>query len=143
MRKKIKVIGGLSRKAKINIFVAIFLVFIVITIFFSVNQIISIIEKREKIVELEEKLSWIRNNNIEILALEKSLYNDDTIEMEARKQFNMAYGSETNLFVVIEDEEEINQINLNGSNGSKKDVYSNTNLWENIKIFYNKEINNN
>ena len=117
--------------------------FIVITIFFSVNQIISIIEKREKIVELEEKLSWIRNNNIEILALEKSLYNDDTIEMEARKQFNMAYGSETNLFVVIEDEEEINQINLNGSNGSKKDVYSNTNLWENIKIFYNKEINNN
>jgi len=143
MRKNIKVIGGLSRKAKINIFVAIFLVFIVITIFFSVNQIISIIEKREKIVELEEKLSWIRNNNIEILALEKSLYNDDTIEMEARKQFNMAYGSETNLFVVIEDEEEINQINLNGSNGSKKDVYSNTNLWENIKIFYNKEINNN
>jgi len=143
MRKKIKVIGGLSRKAKINIFVAIFLVFIVITIFFSVNQIISIIEKREKIVELEEKLSWIRNNNIEILALEKSLYRDDTIEMEARKQFNMAYGSETNLFVVIEDEEEINQINLNGSNGSKKDVYSNTNLWENIKIFYNKEINNN
>ena len=143
MRKKIKVIGGLSRKAKINIFVAIFLVFIVITIFFSVNQIISIIEKREKIVELEEKLSWIRNNNIEILALEKSLYNNDTIEMEARKQFNMAYGSETNLFVVIEDEEEINQINLNGSNGSKKDVYSNTNLWENIKIFYNKEINNN
>jgi len=143
MRKNIKVIGGLSRKAKINIFVAIFLVFIVITIFFSVNQIISIIEKREKIVELEEKLSWIRNNNIEILALEKSLYNNDTIEMEARKQFNMAYGSETNLFVVIEDEEEINQINLNGSNGSKKDVYSNTNLWENIKIFYNKEINNN
>ena len=143
MRKKIKVIGELSRKAKINIFVAIFLVFIVITIFFSVNQIISIIEKREKLVELEEKLSWVRNNNIEILALEKSLYNDDTIEMEARKQFNMAYGSETNLFVVIEDEEEINQINLNGSNGLKKDVYSNTNLWENIKIFYNKEINNN
>ena len=74
MRKKIKVIGGLSRKAKINIFIAVFLVFIVAAIFFSVNQIISIIEKREKIVELEEKLSWIRNNNIEILALEKSLY---------------------------------------------------------------------
>jgi cell division protein FtsB len=143
MRKKIKVIDGLSRKAKINIFIAVFLVFIVAVIFFSVNQIISIIEKREKIVELEEKLSWIRNNNIEILALEKSLYHDDTIEMEARKQFNMAYGSETNLFVVIEDEEEINQTNLNNSNGLKKGVYSNTNLWENIKIFYNKEINNN
>lgn len=130
MDKKDVNYSGLSRKAKLNIFVAIFLVFIILTILSSINPIMEIVEKRKKIEELEDKLNWIRNNNIELLALEKSLYHKEAIEIEARKQFNMTKDSEENYFVVVNEKEA----------GKNKNVYSNTNLWENIKIFYNREI---
>ena len=141
MKKNIKIIGGLSRKAKINIIIAFFFFFIIIAVFTSINQIKDVVEKREKIVELEEKLNWNRNNNIELLAQEKSLYQDETIEMEAREQFNMTSGDETNITVIVE-EDNGTEIDLNSDgNNSLDENYTDTDLWGNIKIFYNKEIN--
>ncbi len=141
MDDNIKIVSRFSRKAKINISIAIFLIFIVIIILTSINQIKNIVEKREKIVELEEKLNWYRNENINLLALEKSLYGEEAIELEARKQFNMTAGDETNFSVVLKDDR--TEQDFEKSNGSVSDdnVYSNTDLWENIKIFYNEEIN--
>lgn len=141
MDDNIKIVSRFSRKAKINISIAIFLIFIVIIVLTSINQIKSIVEKREKIVELEEKLNWYRNENINLLALEKSLYGEEAIELEARKQFNMTAGDETNFSVVLKDDRP--EQDFENSNGSVSDdnVYSNTDLWENIKIFYNEEIN--
>ena len=142
MEKNIKVVSGLSRRAKINIFIGIFLIFVISTVLLSIKQIVNVIEKREKIIELEEKLNWIRNNNIELLAREKSLYQDDTVELEARKQFNMTGSdeSEKNFSVIISDEEDIGQEEVGTKTELNDDIYSNTNLWVNIKIFYNKEI---
>ncbi|GAI92529.1 unnamed protein product, partial [marine sediment metagenome] len=77
MDDNIKIVSRFSRKAKINISIAIFLIFIVIIILTSINQVKNIVEKREKIVELEEKLNWYRNENINLLALEKGLYGEE------------------------------------------------------------------
>ncbi len=136
MENKFKVIGGLSRKAKINIAIAITLLFIIITVFASIGQVKKIIEKREGITELEERLSYYRNENIELLALEKSLYNDEGIELEARKQFNMTKGDEKNISVILKNDQD---------GASQEDIYNeesygNNDLWGNIKIFYNEEI---
>jgi cell division protein FtsB len=140
MEKNIKVVGGLSRKAKINIFVAIFILFILIAIFSSINQISSIIKKQENLIDLEGELNYSRNNNIKLFAEEKSLYNDQVIEQEARNQFNMTKGSETNFFVQIGNENAVVQ-SENGNNANvSSEIYSNSNLWENIKIFYDKEL---
>ena len=140
MEKNIKVVGGLSRKAKINIFIAIFILFILVAIFSSINQISSIVKKQEKLIELEEELNYSRNNNIKFLAEEKSLYKDEVIEQEAREQFNMTKGSETNFFVQIENEN-VSVQSENGNNAKvSSEIYSNSNLWENIKIFYDKEL---
>lgn len=143
MDDNIKIVSRFSRKAKINISIAIFLIFIVIIILTSINQLKNIVEKREKIVELEEKLNWYRNENINLLALEKSLYGEEAIELEARKQFSMTAGDETNFSVVLKDDRP--EQDFENSNGSVSDdnVYSNTDLWENIKIFYNEEIKSN
>lgn len=143
MNDDIKIVSRLSRKAKINIIVTIVLLFIVITILASINQIKAIVEKREEIIELKEKLSWSRNENIELLALVKSLYGKEAIELEAREQFNMTTGDETNLAVIINEDENGQSSDSNDSLMSGQDVYSNSNLWENIKIFYNTEIKNN
>jgi len=132
MSKKIKVVSTLSRKVKINILAVMFLVFVVVTVFLSINQISGLIEQREKIVELEERLSWLRNENIRLLAEEKSLYGEQGIEREARSQFNMTKNNEHNYFLVTEDVTE--------DNPKQETVYSNSNLWENIKIFYRQEI---
>jgi len=145
MEKNIKVIGGLSRKAKINIFIAIFIIFILLSVFSSLNQISNIIKKREKLIELEEKLNSTRNNNIKFLAEEKSLYQDEAIELEARKQFNMTKGFETNYFVQIEGEKiEGDDISVNYNSSQSQsllgNVYSDSNLWGNIAILYNREI---
>ena len=136
MEKNIKVIGGLSRKAKINIFIAVFIVFILLSVFSSLNQISNIIKKRENLIVLEEKLNSSRNNNIKLLAEEKSLYQDEAIELEARKQFNMTKGFETNYFVQIEEE----QIKEDQPQNLLGNVYSDSNLWGNIAILYNREI---
>jgi len=136
MENKFKVIGGLSRKVKFNIAIAVTLLFIIITVFASIDQVKQIIEKREGITELEEKLSYYRNENIELLALEKSLYNEEGIELEARKQFNMTKDDEKNISVILINDQ---------ANDSREDIYNeepygNNDLWGNIKIFYNEEI---
>ena len=136
MENKFKVIGGLSRKAKFNIAIAVTLLFMIITVFASIGQVKQIIEKREGITELEEKLSYYRNENIELLALEKSLYNEEGIELEARKQFNMTSGDEKNISVIlINDQTDTPQEDI-----YNEESYGNNDLWGNIKIFYNEEI---
>ncbi|MBM3707793.1 MAG: hypothetical protein FJW61_01845 [Actinobacteria bacterium] len=150
MDKDLKVIGGLSRKTKINIFIAVFLVFILISILSSINQISSIIKKREKVLELEEKLNWERSNSIKLLAEEKSLYSEEAIENEARKQFNMVKGGETNYFVEIVDDESLTY-DFDSEKSQEEDaeyqvfnfdnkVYKESDLWGNLKIFYSSEI---
>ena len=136
MENKFKVIGGLSRKAKFNIAIAVTLLFIIITVFASIDQVKRLIEKREGITELEEKLSYHRSENIELLALEKSLYNEEGIELEARKQFNMTKGDEKNISVILKDDQTGTQQEHIDDDRS----YGNNDLWGNIKIFYNKEI---
>lgn len=136
MENKFKVIGGLSRKAKFNIAIAVALLFIIITVFASIDQVKHIIEKREGITELEEKLSYYRSENIELLALEKSLYNEEGIELEARKQFNMTKGDEKNISVILKDD----QTGTQQEDIDDDRSYGNNDLWGNIKIFYNKEI---
>lgn len=144
MNKKVKFIGGLSRKTKINIFIAVFLIFILISIFTSINQFSNIVKNKEKIVELEQQLNWERQKNIELLAEEKSLYEEEAIEFEARKQFNMTKGEETNYFVEIEEESEEEPTKLKESSGYNQDSlttsYREAGLWEKIKVFYNNEI---
>jgi len=143
MDDDIKIVSRLSRKAKINIIVTIVLLFILITIFASINQIKSIVEKREKIIELEEELNWHRNENIELLALVKSLYGEEAIKLEAREQFNMTSGDETNMTVVMEESENGQDFEDGSYSMTGQDVYSNSDLWDNIKIFYDQEIKRN
>ncbi len=81
-------------------------------------------------------MSWYRNENIELLALEKSLYSEEGIEMEARKQFNMTAGDETNISVILKDD----QNDSLKENTYNEEQYANNDLWGNIKIFYNREI---
>ncbi len=139
MSNNVKIVSRLSRKAKVNISIIIFLVFIAVAVLTSINQIKEIVEKREKLVELEEKLNWYRNENIELLALEKSLYEEEAIELEARKQFNMTTGNETNVSVVTEDD--VSKMESESNSQSSGGVeYSGYDLWENIKLFYNNEI---
>ena len=135
MAQKYKVVGGLSRKAKFNTTIAIILLFIVIIVFASINQVKQIVEKRKEIEELEERLAWQRNENIELLATEKSLYQDEGIEREARKQFNMSYEGEENISVVIDD----TSTGTTSENTANME-YSKNNLWGNIKLFYEQEI---
>jgi cell division protein FtsB len=135
MAQKYKVVGGLSRKAKFNTTIAIILLFIVIIVFASINQVKQIVEKRKEIEELEERLAWQRNENIELLATEKSLYQDEGIEREARKQFNMSYEGEENISVVIDDAS-----TGATSEGTANIEYSQNDLWGNIKLFYEQEI---
>jgi cell division protein FtsB len=153
MEKNVKEIGGLSRKAKINTFIAVFIVFLLVIVLSSIKQITGIIKNREKLFELEQKLNWDRQNNIKLLAQEKSLYKKETIESEARKQFNMTKGLETNYFVEIVDDIKSGQgvsdgsIQSTDSGGSSENlpngVYSDSALWENLKIFYDSEIRQN
>ncbi|HJX01845.1 MAG TPA: septum formation initiator family protein [Candidatus Humimicrobiaceae bacterium] len=140
MDNNIKIVSRLSRKAKINISIVIFLIFIVITILVSINQIRIIVENREKVIELEEKLNWYRNQNIDLLALEKSLYGEEALELEARKQFNMTTGDEINVSVVVKDEETGSEAENNSESAFAEKVYSSSDLWGNIKTFYDNEI---
>jgi len=137
MAEKFKVIGGLSKKAKFNTTVAITLLFVIIIVFSSVSQIKQIVDKRKEIAELNEKLDWQRSENIELLATEKGLYEDEGIELEAREQFNMSYEGEQNLSVVIEE-----GAAADSSYNDNDSEYSQNDLWGNIKLFYDQEINN-
>ena len=71
MARNTKVVSSLPRKTKFNILSGIFILFIIISILVSINPIVSIISKKNKIAELESNLNDIRNQNIELLALEK------------------------------------------------------------------------
>jgi cell division protein FtsB len=153
MEKNVKEIGGLSRKTKINIFVAIFIVFILVMVFSSISQITNIIQSRGKLFELEQELDSNRQNNIKLLAQEKSLYGKEAIEAEARKQFNMIKGFETNYFVeIVEDlksgsalsgTDEKNTENAGSKQTLPEGAYSDAALWDNLKIFYDIEIRQN
>ena len=153
MEKNVKEIGGLSRKTKINIFVAIFIVFILVMVFSSISQITNIIQSRGKLFELEQELDSNRQNNIKLLAQEKSLYGKEAIESEARKQFNMIKGFETNYFVeIVEDlksgsalsgTDEKNTENAGSKQTLQERAYSDAALWDNLKIFYDIEIRQN
>jgi cell division protein FtsB len=150
MDKNVKELGGLSRKAKINIFIAVFIAFIVIAVFSSIRQISNIVANRERILELEQKLNYYRQENIKLLAEEKSLYDEQAIEAEARKQFNMTKGEETNYFVELTGQEESSDNSSPGSTESETSsgfsveytnkVYVESDLWQNIKILYENEI---
>ena len=153
MEKNVKEIGGLSRKTKINIFIAIFIVFLLVMVFSSISQITTIIKNRGKLFELEQKLNWNRQNNIKLLAEEKSLYGKEAIESEARKQFNMTKGFETNYFVEIVDDLKNGAVisgggtqnteSIDSAESLPNKVYSDSALWENLKIFYDSEIRQN
>ena len=98
--------------------------------------------KRNNIAELQAELNEVRSQNIELLALEKSLYEEEYIEMEALKQFGYT-GSENKIIYQVNEIDKLERINDSGTANIMADnaVYSNNNLWENIKILYYKEIN--
>lgn len=143
MARNTKVISSISRKAKINIISIVFILFIIICILSSINPIISMFSKRNNIAELEAELNEIRSNNIELLALEKSLYEEEYIEMEALKQFGYT-GSENKIIYQVNEIDKLERVNEQENSNIVTDnaVYSNNNLWENIRILYYKEINN-
>jgi len=141
MARNTKVISNISRKAKLNIISIVFILFIIICIFCSINPIISMISKRNNITQLQEQLNEVRSQNIDLLAMEKSLYEEEYIEMEALKQFGYTDNQEKIVYQVNEidklqrpDESSIDTVSQDNA------VYSNNNLWENIKILYYKEI---
>jgi len=99
------------------------------------------ISKRNNITQLQEQLNEVRSQNIDLLAMEKSLYEEEYIEMEALKQFGYTDNQEKIVYQVNEidklqrpDESSIDTVSQDNA------VYSNNNLWENIKILYYKEI---
>ncbi|MDD3520457.1 MAG: septum formation initiator family protein [Actinomycetota bacterium] len=143
MARNTKVISSISRKAKINIISIVFILFIIICILSSINPIISMFSKRNNIAELEAELNEIRSNNIELLALEKSLYEEEYIEMEALKQFGYTR-SENKIIYQVNEIDKLERVNEQENSNIVTDnaVYSNNNLWENIRILYYKEINN-
>ncbi|MDD3818477.1 MAG: septum formation initiator family protein [Actinomycetota bacterium] len=143
MSNNVKIVSRLSRKTKINIIIVLFLIFIIVVVLTSINQIKDIIEKKEKVAELEEKLNWYRNENIRLLALEKSLYEEEAIELEARKQFNMTSGDELNVSVLVKDDPSAEGSENSTGSSSEKETYSDSDLWGNLKIFYNNEIKEN
>jgi hypothetical protein len=142
MARNTKVISSISRKAKLNIISIVFFLFIIICILSSINPIISMFSKRSQITQLQAELNEARGNNIELLALEKSLYEEEYIEMEALKQFGHTAIDDKVIYQVNEIDK-LERINESQTEHIMADnaVYSNNNLWENIRILYYKEIN--
>ena len=142
MARNTKVISSISRKTKLNIISIVFFLFIIICILSSINPIISMFSKRSQITQLQAELNEVRGNNIELLALEKSLYEEEYIEMEALKQFGYAAIDDKVIYQVNEIDK-LERINESQTEQIMADnaVYSNNNLWENIRILYYKEIN--
>jgi len=141
MARNTKVVSSLPRKTKFNILSGIFILFIIISILISINPIVSIITKKNKIAELESSLNDIRNQNVELLALEKSLYDEDFIKQEGLKQFGIADPDTKILYKVKEVDKLKRDTELdNTSTNDEQLVYSNNNLWGNLKLLYYKEI---
>ncbi|MHB8277281.1 MAG: septum formation initiator family protein [Candidatus Humimicrobiaceae bacterium] len=140
MSRNTQVISSISRKTKLNITSVVFILFIIISIIVSINPIVMMISKRNQISSLENKLSVMRKEDIELLAVEKSLYNDEIIKQEALKQFNIAAPDDKIVYKVNEIDKLKRNDNSYSMESEEKAVYSNNNLWENLKILYYKEI---
>ncbi len=142
MARNTKVISSISRKAKLNIITIVFILFIIICILSSINPVITMFSKRNQVAELQAELNEVRSRNIELLALEKSLYEEEYIEMEALKQFGYA-DSDNKIIYQVNEIDKLERINESQTEQIMDDnvVYSNNNLWENIRILYYKEIN--
>ena len=141
MGRNTQVISSISRKAKLNITSFVFILFVIISIFVSINPIVTMISKRNQISSLDNKLNIARKENIELLALEKSLYINEVIQQEALKQFNIA-SSEDKIVYNVNEIDKLKRENADDIFIEEKAIYSNNNLWENLKILYYKEIHN-
>lgn len=140
MSRNTQVISSISRKTKLNITSVVFILFIIISIIVSINPIVMMISKRNQISSLENKLNVTRKEDIELLAVEKSLYNDEIIKQEALKQFNIAAPDDKIVYKVNEIDKLKRTDNSYSVESGEKAVYSNNNLWENLKILYYKEV---
>jgi len=140
MNKNSEVISSISRKNKLNIIVVVFILFVIISILVSINPIVTMINKRNQIATLESKLNAIRQENIKLLAIEKSLYDDEAIKKEALRQFNVSESDNIIMYKVNEVDKLKRDDNLSLAGNNETAVYSNNNLWENLKILYYKEI---
>ena len=137
MRKSTKVIGSISRRAKFNILSVLLLIFIAVAIITSVNPLFDIINSTKKIDQLESKLNWTREENIKLLAMEKELYGEPAVQKEALKQFNIVGPKDKVVFSV--EEQSIDLLKDKAIDLEETTVYSNNDLWQNMRIFYNKE----
>ena len=142
MSRNTQVISSVSRKAKLNIASFVFILFIIISIIVSINPIVMMISKRNQIASLENKLNIARKENIGLLALEKSLYSIEVIKQEALKQFNITADENKIVYNVNEIDKLKRESSTDSILSEEKAIYSNNNLWENLKILYYKEINN-
>jgi len=140
MNKNSEVISSISRRNKLNIIVVVFILFVIISILVSINPIVTMINKRNQIATLESKLNAIRQENIKLLAIEKSLYDDEAIKKEALRQFNVSESDNIIMYKVNEVDKLKRDDNLSLAGNNETAVYSNNNLWENLKILYYKEI---
>ena len=140
MNRNTQVISSISRKARLNITSVVFIVFIIVSAIVSINPIVTMISKRNQISSLENKLNVARKENIELLALEKSLYSDEVIKQEALKQFNIAAAEDKIVYNVNEIDKLKRDSTSDSIQSEEKAIYSNNNLWENLKILYYKEI---
>ena len=140
MNKNSEVISSISRRNKLNIIVVVFILFVIISILVSINPIVTMISKRNQIATLESKLNTIRQENIKLLAIEKSLYDDEAIKKEALRQFNVSESDNIIMYKVNEVDKLKRDDNLSLAGNNETAVYSNNNLWENLKILYYKEI---
>ncbi len=137
MKKSTKVIGSISRRAKFNILSVLLLIFIAVAIITSINPLFDIINSTKKIDQLESKLNWTREENIKLLAMEKELYGEPAVQKEALKQFNIVGPKDKVVFSV--EEQSIDLLKDKAIDLEETTVYSNNDLWQNMRIFYNKE----
>jgi len=140
MSRNTQVISSISRKARLNIASVVFIVFIIVIIIVSINPIVMMINNRNKISSLQNKLNVARKANIELLALEKSLYDDEVVKQEGLKQFNIAAPGDKIIYNVNEIDKLERVSSSYGTQSDESAIYSNNNLWENMKILYYKEI---
>ena len=140
MSRNTQVISSISRKARLNITSVVFIVFIIVSIIVSINPMVTMLSKRNQIASLQNKLNVSRKENIELLALEKSLYETEIVEQEGLKQFNIADAGDKIIYNVNEIDTLKRESSSYGIQSDENAVYSNNNLWENLKILYYKEI---
>lgn len=140
MNRNTQVISSISRKARLNITSVVFIVFIIVSAIVSINPIVTMISKRNQISSLQSKLNVARKENIGLLALEKSLYDDEAVAREGLKQFNIVPPEDRIVYNVTEIDKLKRDSSAYNIQSEENAVYSNNNLWENMKILYYKEI---